>query len=114
MESNTIQSFMIHNSGRFPQESLLSIQKELENVPQENAGLFLGLNTADPTIILVIAILLGWERFFLGDILLGILKLITFQGFGIWWIIDMCSAQKRAREYNLRKFEEMSIMVKAN
>ena len=35
---------------------------------------------------------LGWlgvDRFYLGYIGTGILKLITFGGFGIWWLIDL-------------------------
>jgi TM2 domain-containing membrane protein YozV len=32
---------------------------------------------------------LGIDRFYMGYIGLGILKLITFGGFGIWWLIDL-------------------------
>jgi TM2 domain-containing membrane protein YozV len=41
---------------------------------------------------LIISILigsLGIDRFFMGYVGLGILKLITFGGFGIWWLIDV-------------------------
>jgi len=31
----------------------------------------------------------GIDRFYLGKIGTGVLKLITFGGFGIWWLIDM-------------------------
>lgn len=40
----------------------------------------------------VLSLLLGWlgiDRFYMGRIVLGILKLITFGGGGIWWVVDM-------------------------
>jgi TM2 domain-containing membrane protein YozV len=32
---------------------------------------------------------LGVDRFYMGYIGTGILKLITFGGFGVWWLIDL-------------------------
>lgn len=32
---------------------------------------------------------LGIDRFVLGHVWLGLLKLITAGGFGIWWLIDV-------------------------
>jgi TM2 domain-containing protein len=46
----------------------------------------------DWTVALVLSILLGEfgvDRFYTGSIMLGLLKLITFGGCGIWWLIDV-------------------------
>ncbi len=32
---------------------------------------------------------IGVDRFIMGHVGLGILKLITFGGFGVWWLIDV-------------------------
>lgn len=74
---------------------LPEIQKRLEAVDDSSSGVVLGLSLQKPTIILIIAILLGWERFFLDDIALGIVKIITCYGCGIWWLIDIFTAKKR-------------------
>ena len=44
------------------------------------------------TTALILSILLGGlgvDRFYMGYVGLGILKLLTGGGFGIWWLIDV-------------------------
>ncbi len=49
-------------------------------------------NKVDYTTTLLISIFLGWlgiDRFYMRQVLWGILKLVTLGGLGIWWIIDI-------------------------
>jgi len=46
---------------------------------------------------------LGIDRFVVGDVLLGILKLITLGGLGIWQIVDCFLIGNRTRTVNLKK-----------
>ena len=57
----------------------------------------------DSGLILVLAVILGMsgiDRFMLGDIGMGVLKLFTFGGCGILWIIDIFSAKSRTSDFN--------------
>lgn len=49
-------------------------------------------NEKNKMVALILAILLGWigvDRFYLGHTVSGLLKLCTFGGCGIWWLIDI-------------------------
>jgi len=46
----------------------------------------------DWVVTLVLAVVLGFlgiDRFYSGSIGLGVLKLLTSGGFGLWWLIDI-------------------------
>lgn len=58
----------------------------------------------DPTLLLILSIFvggLGVDRFFLGDIGMGILKLLTGGVCGILTIYDWFTIMKKTKEYNM-------------
>jgi len=63
----------------------------------------------DPTTTLIVSILagpFGIDRFMIGDTGLGIGKLITCGGFGIWTVIDWFMIQTATREKNMKKIQQ--------
>ena len=50
----------------------------------------------------------GWDRFWLGDNGMGVLKYITAGGCGIWWLVDIFTAGSRCDDYNRRKAREIA------
>ena len=61
----------------------------------------------DPTISIILSILtghLGIDRLYVGDIGLGILKLFTCGGLGVWWLIDIFIIMDRTKAVNLQTF----------
>lgn len=56
---------------------------------QEVPGVFSSRSWVVALVLSVIVGSIGVDRFYVGHIGLGILKLITLGGFGVWWLIDL-------------------------
>ena len=65
----------------------------------------------DSGVTLILA-LFSFDRFWLGDIGLGILKYLTAGGCGIWWLIDLFTAKGRTDDYNRQKALEILTTVR--
>ncbi len=77
------------------------------SIPDENRQGFINAFQAsekNPTLLYGFNIWLGYfgiDRFLVGDIIAGILKLLTLGGFGIWQLIDLFLIGGRARDKNI-------------
>jgi TM2 domain-containing membrane protein YozV len=64
----------------------------------------------DPTTILIVSLLagaLGIDRFMIGDTGVGVGKLITCGGLGIWTIVDWFMIMGATREKNFNKIQQL-------
>lgn len=112
MKQELVQAFMLKNGECFDMTVIQDVQSKLSEIDDSKSALLMGLNLQKPTVMLIVSIVLGWDRFFLDDIGLGIVKVITCHGCGIWWLVDIFSAQRRTYEYNYRKFTETLMLCK--
>ena len=112
MRPDLVQAFMLKNGECFDVAMVEDVQRRVAELDDSKASLLMSLSLQKPTLILIIAIVLGWERFFLDDIGLGVVKVITCYGCGIWWLIDIFSAQKRTYDYNYKKFNEALMLCR--
>lgn len=108
MEKTKVDFFLAANADKFDPMVLPSIKDKLEQLDDDKALMLQATTFQSPTVILLIAIFLGWDRFFLDDIGMGVLKLLTCGGAGIWAIIDMFTATKRTKDYNYQKFLQIT------
>lgn len=68
------------------------------------------LQFKDPTISLIISLIggsLGIDRFFIGDTGLGVGKLLTCGGLGIWSIVDWFLIMGATRDKNFQKLQSL-------
>ena len=64
----------------------------------------------DPTISIIISVFLGQlgiDRFIIGDTGLGIGKLLTCGGLGIWYIVDLFLIMGATKEKNFESLMQM-------
>lgn len=62
----------------------------------------------------VILSLLLYDRIWLGDTTLGIIKIVTIGGCGIWSLIDIFTAKSRCNDYNRGKANDILAAIKLN
>ena len=107
MEQSKIDMFVATNKDFFPFAQMQIIKQKLESLPDEKANLLMATSFKNPTTMLIISIFLGGygvDRFMLGDTGLGVAKLLTCGGCGIWAIIDWFLIQDATREKNFQEF----------
>jgi TM2 domain-containing membrane protein YozV len=111
MEQSKIDMFIATSNDRFPNMKLGIIQSQLEKVDDKKFLTIQSVNYKNPTTLLIISILigsLGIDRFMLGQIGMGIGKLITCGGFGIWWLIDLFLIMDATKESNFLLFTQVA------
>lgn len=90
----------------FPEERFADVKTILESMSEDKQAALAMAGFKDPTITLIISLLgggLGIDRFYIGDTGLGVAKLLTCGGLGIWSIIDWFLIMGAVREKNFQK-----------
>lgn len=107
--------YLMSNTKYFESENIHQVQKALLELDEEHYLSVSSIAFYDPTTILIVSILggsLGIDRFMIGDTGLGVGKLLTGGGCGIWAIVDWFLIQNAAKRKNLEKF--ITVIQQAN
>ena len=106
MDTNQINNFFAANSKYFTQQQCVDLRNRMLQLPDTASIPFYVSNLKDPTTALLLSIFptlvcfSGFDRFYIGDIGLGVGKLLTGGGCGIWAIIDFFLIMNATREKN--------------
>ena len=103
MDAQKVDMFVMTNQKYLPAEKIVFIKQKLLDADENKFALASTVEFKDPTTALLLSIFLGSigvDRFVLGDIGMGVLKLLTGGLCGILTIIDWFCIQKKAKERN--------------
>lgn len=108
MDAQKVDMYIMSNSKFFESSQMPMLRERLINLDDSKWGILSTIQLKDPTTALIVSLLaggLGIDRFMIGDTGLGIGKLLTCGGFGIWTIIDWFMIQKSTKERNMEKIQ---------
>lgn len=111
MDKQKIDLYLTTNAKYFEPSAIPIIRQKLEGASEETLLTLQSCELKDPTVLLILSLLVGSfgiDRFMLGDVGMGVLKLLTCGGCGIWTIIDWFTVMKRTKQKN---FSSISMII---
>jgi len=106
VDANKVDMFLMTNNSKFPSEKLGMIRERLLQMDEQRFNNVSYLQFKDPVTALILSLLLGSlgvDRFYIGDTGLGVGKLLTAGGCGVWAIIDWFLIMGATREKNFQQ-----------
>lgn len=106
MEKSKIDLYLTTNAKYFEPTAIPIIRQKLESTSDDTFLTLQATELKDPTTVLLVSIFLGYlgiDRFLIGDVGIGILKLLTCGVCGILTIIDWFTISKKTKQLNMSK-----------
>lgn len=97
------------NAKYFKSQQLNYIRERMLAMDESKWGMLQSVELKDPTTILIVSLLaggLGIDRFIIGDTGLGVAKLLTCGGLGIWALVDLFLIMDATRDKNMEKVQQ--------
>jgi TM2 domain-containing membrane protein YozV len=110
MDQQKIDMFMMSYAKYFEGHHLAALRDRLLKLDDSKMIQLQAANLKDPTVILIVSIVgghFGIDRFLIGETGLGVAKLLTCGGLGIWTIVDWFLIMGRTREINMQRLQQV-------
>lgn len=108
MDTQRVDLFLMTNNKYFHSYQIPTIREWLLKTDDRQWSSLQTIQYREPTIVLILSLFFGYlaiDRFVIGDTGLGILKLLTLGGFGIWILIDWFLIMSATRDKNFQKLQ---------
>lgn len=109
MEQQKVDMFIMSNGSNLPEQQIPFIREKLLALDDSKWNVLSTIQFKNPTTALIISIFLGQlgiDRFYLGHTGLGVGKLLTCGGIGVWAIIDWFLIMGATKQLNYEKLQQ--------
>lgn len=109
MDAQKVDMYLMTNAKFFEAHHVPQIRERLLALDESKWVMVQAIALKDPTTSLIVSLLagtLGIDRFIIGDVGLGVGKLLTFGGCYIWAIVDLFLIQGATREKNFQNLQQ--------
>ena len=106
MDARDVDMFLMNNSKFFESHQMFHIRDRLLTLDENKWRMLQFMHFDDPVILLIVSLITGplaVDRFMLGDIGLGVAKLLTCGGLGVWAFVDWLLIMGITRRKNTEK-----------
>lgn len=106
MTQELVEMYLMTHGEYFPADKIPFLRERLLELDEEKAKYLQCVELQKPTTNLLFSIFLGRlgvDRFIIGDVGLGVLKLLTGGCCGVMWFVDMFLITGRTKEKNFDK-----------
>ena len=108
MEQQKVDMFIMTNGSYIPEEKVPFVRESLLSLDDSKWAMVSTIQFKNPTTALILSIFLGtWgvDRFYIGSTGVGVGKLLTCGGCGVWTIIDWFLISGATKEQNYNKLQ---------
>jgi TM2 domain-containing membrane protein YozV len=108
MESQKVDMYLMTNAKYFQGQHLNYIREKLLAADDSKWGMLQTADLKDPTTSILVSVFagsLGIDRFIIGDTGLGVGKLLTCGGLGIWYIVDLFLIMDATKNKNMERIQ---------
>lgn len=108
MDAQKVDMFIITNGGKLPSSKIPLVQEKLTSLDDSRYVVLSTIQFKNPIVAFLLSFFLGYmgiDRFYLGNIGMGIGKFLTFGGLGIWAIIDLFLIYGSTKKQNYNKLQ---------